>query len=277
MRKLLPLRASQLMECRQCQLRYTDVYGSHESIVEYYSRIQAHHGKLDNQEAQLRSIARTQADAIDLLCGVRRQGRILEVGCSRGHLLEVLEERGWESCGVDLSATSADEARSRVRGSVHEGILELLPMPTDHFDVVAMFDVLAHLPQPMGTLNAIAKTLRPGGFLVLSTVNESWPLVPVFQALFRTLPASTEDLRDEMYEGQHYCYFGEDTVGRLVEEAGLQLLEVRPLQPLSARFFAHQYSWRRRLALQAMARADQLLGSSRKMLVLARKPAACSA
>ncbi len=272
MRLLLHLRSSQLMECDQCRLRYTDVYGTHESIVEYYSRVQAHHGKLDNQEAQLAAIARAQADAIDLLCGVRRQGRILEVGCSRGHLLEILEERGWESCGVDLSAASAQEARARVSGPIHQGIVELLPLPTDHFDVVAMFDVLAHLPQPRGTLDAMATALKPGGLLVLSTVNESWPLVPVFQALFKTLPGRTKDLRDEMYEGQHYCYFGEKTVGRLLEEVGLQLLEVQPLQPLSARFFAHQYSWRRRLALHAMARADQILGSSRKMLVLARKP-----
>ena len=75
-----------------------------------------------------------------------------------------------------------------------------------------------------------------------------------------------------MYETQHYCYFGSGNVEQLLAEAGLDLARTRPLEPLSTRFFVHHYSWRRRLAMLGMSQLDRVLGSSRKMLVLATKP-----
>jgi hypothetical protein len=74
-----------------------------------------------------------------------------------------------------------------------------------------------------------------------------------------------------MYEGQHYCYFSHRNIGQLLDTADLQLLRHEPLEPLSTRYFVHSYSLPRQVALLGMVRLDRLLGSSRKMLVSAKR------
>ena len=272
---VLDLEGRALLHCTSCGVRCTEYFGEGDAVRAYYSQVQAHHGKAfiqDDDGDALHAIARAQADWMEGICGPRRHGSFCEVGCSRGHLLAEMEARGWEVCGIDVSETSVQEARRRSDGLVYLGEPEGAPFGASAFDRIGMFDVLAHLPWPVRSLEAVARLLKPGGELVLTTVDESWPLVPVFQRLFRAFPGRTRAIRTEMYEGQHYCYFGRDNIGRLLESAGLELAAARPLAPLSTRFFVHHYSWQRRLALVSMARLDRLLGSSRKMLVLARKP-----
>jgi len=276
LRPFLQLSERKLLTCPDCGVRCTEVYGSGEEIAHYYSNIQAHHGKLSPSTAgeeghdALRAIARAQGDAMEALCGPRRGGRLLEVGCSRGHLLEEMELRGWDVCGIDVSSSSIEEARSRCSGEVHLGEVHDAPFAEGTFDRIAMFDVLAHLADPVGTVEALGRLLAPGGVLVLSSVDEAWPLVPVFRRLFQLLPRQTSGIRDEMYEGQHYCYFSHRNIGDLLEKAGLQMLRHEPLEPLSTRYFVHHYGWARRAALVGMVQLDRVLGSSRKMLVSAR-------
>jgi SAM-dependent methyltransferase len=182
-----------------------------------------------------------------------------------------MEGRGWQCSGVELSEASLEIARRHTQSTLHLGTLADYDAPLASFDCIVAFDLLAHLTDPVGTLRQAASLLRPGGWLVLSTVNEGWPLVPVFRRLFTLLPEQTAGLRDEMYEAQHYCYFDERTVSRLIRTAGLEPEDAQPLAPFSARYFRDQYPLAKRIALSGMLGLDRLIGSSRKMLVAARK------
>lgn len=262
-----------LLTCPRCGARCTEHLGTDAELRQYYDRVLAHHGKaeaLDGQEGPLDAIAREQADSMERVLGPRRQGRFLEVGCARGHLLAEMRLRGWDVRGIEISARAAQLARERTGAEVHHGGPEDAPFGAGSFDRVGLFDVLAHLADPVQTLRVIRSLLVPGGHLVLSTVDEHWPLVPAFHLAFRLAPGPTSGLRDEMYEGQHYCYFGHKNIGVLLERTGFALEHHEPLLPLSARYFVHQYGLRRRLALLGMARLDRALGSARKMLVVAR-------
>jgi SAM-dependent methyltransferase len=276
LRPTLELRDRWLLTCSECGVRLTDTYAEGAVVADYYTDVQAHHGKLGGalaqQEGALRAIARDQADALERLCGPRRFGRFLEVGCSRGHLLHEMQTRGWGVDGIDVSRTSTSAASELIDGPVHCGTPEDAGFARGTFDRVALFDVLAHLPDPRRTLEATVKMMKPGASLVLSTVDEDWRLVPLMLRAFRVAPERTAPLREEMYEGQHYCYFSASNVGRMLKSVGLQMHEVRPIEPLSTRFFVHQYSARRRLMLLGMVQLDRVLRSSRKMLVLAKKP-----
>lgn len=277
---ILRLRDRNLMQCGECGVKSTDKIGEPDAIADYYTEVQAHQGKADVDAVEegpgpLAAIARGQADWIEELCGPRRFGSFLEVGCSRGHLLEEMETRGWDVSGIDVSRSSTREAQDRCKNAVvycgEPGDAEA-PFEPESFDRIAMYDVLAHLAEPVDTLKQVAAYLKPGGRLVLSSCNESWALVPWMLRAFALFPGRTADLRDEMYEGQHYCYFSTENIGRLLETVGLRLVRQRPLRPLSTKYFIHQYSPRRRLALLTMVQIDRLVGSSRKMLVLAEKP-----
>ena len=267
----LPLPHNPLLRCRDCGLYSTERLGSEEAVAEYYRCRTAHEGKLEDGDNNATAIAALQAELLSSWIGPS-PGKLLEVGCSSGHLLSEMEARGWECSGVDLSEPSLEAARSRTRATLHLGTLVDFNEPQASFDAIAAFDLLAHLTDPLSTLNQMASLLRPGGWLVLSTVNEGWPLVPVFRRLFTLLPEQTAGIRDEMYEAQHYCYFDETTVSRLICAVGLEPAGAAPLAPFSARHFRHQYPLAKRLALSGMLGVDRLLGASRKMLVAARKP-----
>ena len=267
----LALPHNRLLKCPGCGLRSTERLGSDVAIADYYRSRSAHAGKLEHDQNAAPAIATLQADLLSAFIG-SGPGQLLEIGCAGGHLLAVMEAKRWQCWGVDLSETSLQEAQARTQATLHLGTINNLSTANASFDCVAAFDLLAHLSDPVATIGRAADLLRPGGWLILSTVNEGWPLVPVFQRLFMLFPEQTAALRDEMYEAQHYCYFDQSTVHRLLRDAGLRPYKTQPLAPLSARYFRAQYPLAKRLALSTMLGLDRLMGASRKMLVVARKP-----
>lgn len=99
------------------------------------------------------------------------RGRLLDVGCGTGLFLEAASARGWEVAGVELSMTAAAEARRRVGERVAVGTLEEAKFSDDTFDVVTLWEVIEHVPQPVKLLSEVRRVLRPGGVLLLSTPN----------------------------------------------------------------------------------------------------------
>jgi len=103
-------------------------------------------------------------------------GRVLDVGCGTGFLLDHLARRGWSGVGIDLSPESVALAQERLEslgaadrlsarvGSAYEP-------PEGPFDLIALTDVLEHLEQPRACLQALRDRLAPGGLVVVSTPN----------------------------------------------------------------------------------------------------------
>ena len=99
---------------------------------------------------------------------VPRSGRLLDVGCAAGFFLAEARAH-YEVQGVELSAWSSQYARERLQLPVFTGTLQQAALPDDHFDVVTLWDVIEHVPDPVPLLAEAARVLKPGGRLVLST------------------------------------------------------------------------------------------------------------
>ncbi|MBP7829158.1 MAG: class I SAM-dependent methyltransferase [Kiritimatiellae bacterium] len=95
-------------------------------------------------------------------------GRVLDVGCATGWLLEALRGRGWKTCGVEPDADAAALARDRRGLDVHHGTLREARLPDAFFDLVCFWHVLEHAPDPRETLAEAARVARPGGTLLVS-------------------------------------------------------------------------------------------------------------
>jgi 2-polyprenyl-3-methyl-5-hydroxy-6-metoxy-1,4-benzoquinol methylase len=99
------------------------------------------------------------------------RGRVLDVGCGRGLLLQEFRRRGWEVQGTELSEEAANHARQVLKLPVETGSLETIGFPANHFDAVTLWHVLEHVTEPSALLSEINRILKPGGVLLVSVPN----------------------------------------------------------------------------------------------------------
>jgi SAM-dependent methyltransferase len=95
---------------------------------------------------------------------------LLDVGCGNGDFLASLRERGWEVFGTDFSNAACEFARAKGI-SVHQGPLASAGFSDKLFDVVTLWHVLEHLPDPTAELIEIRRILRDDGLLIIQVPN----------------------------------------------------------------------------------------------------------
>lgn len=114
-------------------------------------------------ESVIRRVVRPPEDA-----------RILEIGCGTGHNLAMLGKFG------SVEATELDDAAralasKRLGRSIEPVALpDLSAWPAEHFDLVALLDVLEHVPDDRSALAAIHGRLKPGGKLLVTVPGNPW-------------------------------------------------------------------------------------------------------
>jgi len=99
---------------------------------------------------------------------------VVDLGCGRGEFLALLRERGIAARGVEGNANAVRDCRGQGLEVLHGDLLDFLRAePAGSLGGVFAAQVAEHLPPPalVGLLAAAHRTLRPGGLLVLETVN----------------------------------------------------------------------------------------------------------
>ena len=129
--------------------------------------------------------------------------RVLDVGCGGGILTEALAQRGANVQGLDASDAVVRVARQHAQENNLEieyiaGRLEDFAAENpDCYDVLTCMELLEHVPEPEALLQTCARLLRPGGDLILATINRNLKsyLSAVIGAekVFRLLPEGTHD------------------------------------------------------------------------------------
>lgn len=126
--------------------------------------------------------------------------RVLDLGCGAGLLCEPFAGRGAHVTGVDAAERNIEAARLhaaaeglRIDYRVGEPMHAL--GPDDRFDLVLLLEVVEHVGDVAGFLEAAARHLAPGGLLVASTINRSlrsfFFAIVGAEYLFRVLPRGT--------------------------------------------------------------------------------------
>lgn len=111
---------------------------------------------------------------LDLIEPGRGSGRLLDVGCGHGLLLDEARKRGYDAAGLELSAGNARYARDELGLPVREVPLEELGGDEDgRWDAVVLADVIEHLDDPVGALRRCERLLAPGGALLVVTPDPS--------------------------------------------------------------------------------------------------------
>ncbi len=101
--------------------------------------------------------------------------RVLDLGCGRGGVMELLWRQVGRTVGVDPDLASLREHRAGLPRVCARG--EALPFAAECYDAVVALWVLEHLPEPEAVLRGVRRVLVPGGHFLFLTPNADHPLL----------------------------------------------------------------------------------------------------
>ena len=120
---------------------------------------------------------------------------VLEVGSGTGALLTELQETK-RAIGLDFSPLAIGYCRERGLTNLLVGNAERLPFRDTSFDAVVSLDTLEHVPDHESAVAGIARSLRPGGVLVLNVPAFRWLWGPHDVALMHHRRYTKSQVRD---------------------------------------------------------------------------------
>ena len=203
----------QMVECTNCGLQYVNPRLNANLVLEGYSL-----GSDEVFVSQAPSREHTFAKSLDAIERQTngRRGRILDVGTAGGSFLRVAFQRGWEVEGCEPNRWLCDWAQRHYGIAVRPGTLFEQAYPSHAFDVVSLWDVLEHTPDPKSLILECRRLLKPNGLLVVNYPDiGSW--------IARLMGRSWVFLLDV-----HLYYFTRATLGRLLADAGFTVSVTRP-------------------------------------------------
>jgi SAM-dependent methyltransferase len=151
-----------IVRCETCGHMQLDRFPT-EAELELAYREAASDDYLQEEEGQ-RVTARTVLARLERFVV---PGRVADLGCWTGFLLDEARGRGWQAEGIEPSAFAASFARERLGLDVREQPLSEARLDAGAFAAVVMGDVIEHLPDPGTALDRAAAALAPGGALCL--------------------------------------------------------------------------------------------------------------
>ena len=146
---------------------------SHQGDIDHFDRWSVTYDRTPGQRVFFGPVHRHVCEA--LLDG-HAPGRIVDVGCGTGRLLEVIRRRLPEAelIGIDPSAGMVGVARSRFaevpRVRIEMAPARDLPLDGGSVDVVTTTLSFHHWDEQGASLREVARVLRPGGRLLLADV-----------------------------------------------------------------------------------------------------------
>ena len=155
--------------------------------------------------------------------------KILDVGCSDGHFLKILENQGNEAEGIDISEVAVSQARLK---GVKAYCAELDTFTSKlKYNTIIAFDIIEHLLNPLDFIDAIKTHLNKGGNLILSTPNK--------RSVFRRIMGKNWYF---YIPEEHMHYFDNVTIQKILERNGFSIIkQSRFSKPLTLEYGLTQF------------------------------------
>jgi 2-polyprenyl-3-methyl-5-hydroxy-6-metoxy-1,4-benzoquinol methylase len=152
--------------------------------------------RLVEREAQRRAYARPLS--------------LLDVGSGHGFFLEQCQRLGLAARGLEPNPDAAGYAREQLHLDVRQLTLDDLPAG-ETYDVITLWSVLEHVPEPLKTMRQVREHLNPSGM--------AWVMTPNTNAWLRYVKGAQYF---NFLNKSHLTHFHRGTLRRLLKEAGFR-------------------------------------------------------
>ncbi|MDZ4770224.1 MAG: class I SAM-dependent methyltransferase [Chloroflexota bacterium] len=212
-----------LAQCQRCGLVYVSPRPEAQELYALYGETYFHNdesGKVGytNYIRDEANIRKTFAGRLRrLMRHIPTPGRLLDVGSAAGFFLSEAHEGGWQVTGLDVSSFTVEYTRARFGFETRLGSLTEQDFAPESFDLLTLWDVIEHVPDPKAYIAAAARLLVRGGVIALATPDVD------------SLPARLTGARWVGYKlsDEHIFYFSRATLSRMLDEAGFEVIEAR--------------------------------------------------
>lgn len=233
-RKLMSIKGFNIVKCRNCGLSYVNPRLKERKLHKIYDKKYFSneafdgaktafygYGKYLEEEDCIKATFKRRLKVINRLSG---KGRLLDIGCAFGFFLELARDNGWKVQGLEISEYAYTYAKNVLKLPVMNKTLEKAKFKSSSFDVVTIFDVIEHLPDPKSTLKEIRRVLKPNGLVVITTPN-------IGSITAKILWKNWEEVRRVR---EHIYFFSKNTLKKILESLGFEVLKTES----AGRFFS---------------------------------------
>ena len=200
--------------CHGCGLGITHPFPDSDLLAELYSsesyRDRGGSRFIAPVEAVVRGLRTGRLKKIESLS---QKGRMLDVGCGRGLMLNHARQTGWETTGVEFNDETAAPARDELGLDIRTGRLSDIGFEKNSFDVITFWHSLEHLGDAVDAVREAARILKPGGLMLVS--------VPNFESLQSKMSGAGWFHLDVPF---HLYHFSASNMKRLLKDCGLEVV-----------------------------------------------------
>jgi 2-polyprenyl-3-methyl-5-hydroxy-6-metoxy-1,4-benzoquinol methylase len=154
--------------CSVCGTSYLDKYSEdfNDELYSYYSKYKEY-----NKEQIYDPLTRKSYMQVLNLLGLHTEGKsILDVGCGYGSFVDAAIAKGYNIRGIELSQSAVNIAN---KFNLPVELLDLFSAEIEisSKDILTMFEVIEHVPQPIKFLQRAEQVVKPNGLIYLTTPN----------------------------------------------------------------------------------------------------------
>lgn len=225
----VPVATYPYYRCAECEAIYLGTLPSMETLSAYYEAPTYHvrHASLTGDRPDRVSPIWSAYLRIARPVPAGKPGRHLDYGCGPGDYVAFARSCGWESIGVEYSDRSAQEARSRGLEIILES--ELDRQAEGQFDFITLNQSLEHVPDPVATVAAMTRLLKPGGTMYIEFPNFDCLEYRIFGRNYSMISAPL-----------HFQFYTPKTMQRIAEKTGLEVLR-RKNNPWMMHYFMFSF------------------------------------
>ena len=208
--------------CRHCGFRWLDPQPTEAELANIYTD----HYFLDEGQAEItelvnqlkRATARLYLEQLVQGDESSPSGlSLLEIGCGMGDFLLEAQSKGFRVSGLEVTDHLVEFANRRLGvSSIQKGFIETADFQNESFDIIAFFDVIEHVRNPVDFMRRVQGLLKKKGRVFLVTPSlDSWSA----QLLGKNWME---------YKVEHLSYFNKKSLSLLLEKAGFAHIRFLP-------------------------------------------------
>jgi SAM-dependent methyltransferase len=202
----------QIFKCISCGLVYcevkkSDIDGAYEE--DYYKKV------YPDYEADKKVFDKNHQLMLSEIEKISTKGKMLEVGCAFGFFLASAEKMGWETQGFEISKYASQIAINNYKINVKNVDFLSEPSVSNMYDVVCLFDTIEHLLDPNVVIEKVAKELKPGGKIVITTGDINSIHAKVLRKKWRLLAPPL-----------HIYYYSPESITYLLQKHGFSIVSI---------------------------------------------------